>query len=329
MRIQNLRDTLEAQQASIYFGAVGAAVIAAWAIPGTVAFEALVNPTLALMLFVTFLQVPLAELGQAFARFRFLAALLVANFIAIPLLTVLLTQQLLPDDPVLRLGAFLVLLAPCIDYVVTFSSMGGANARLLLAATPALLIAQILLLPLYLRLLLGDAAAELVQPAPFVHAFLWLIVMPLALAALLQFWTARSTAGKRLSDKLALLPVLATAVVLFVVVAAVVPRMRGAADATLSVMPLYLAYAVTAPLVGWAVGRLFCLETSARRAVAFSAGTRNSLVVLPLAFSISGAVPILPAIIVTQTLVELFSEMVYVRVALKFGHAEPVAPRTS
>jgi ACR3 family arsenite transporter len=64
--------------------------------------------------------------------------------------------------------------------------------------------------------------------------------------------------------------------------------------------------------------------------VAFSAGTRNSLVVLPLALVVPGAIPILPAVIVTQTLVELVAELVYVRWLAQFGkkrEAASIAPR--
>ncbi|MNR45157.1 hypothetical protein D3C85_1639770 [compost metagenome] len=53
--------------------------------------------------------------------------------------------------------------------------------------------------------------------------------------------------------------------------------------------------------------------------MAFSAATRNSLVVLPLALAVPGAVPILPAIIVAQTMVELVSELIYIRVIPKLG----------
>jgi ACR3 family arsenite efflux pump ArsB len=48
--------------------------------------------------------------------------------------------------------------------------------------------------------------------------------------------------------------------------------------------------------------------------VAFSGATRNSLVVLPLALAVPGAIPLLPAVIVTQTLVELVASLVYIRV---------------
>jgi ACR3 family arsenite transporter len=217
------------------------------------------------------------------------------------------------------------LLTPCIDYVVTFAHLGRADARLVLAATPTLLIAQMVLLPVYLRLFLGDAAAGLVQLGPFVHAFVWLIAVPLVLAAVVQLWAAKATIGLRASSVLGLLPVPATALVLFIVILAVVPQLGSAIDAALSVVPLYIAFALAAPLIGWGVSRLFRLDAPAGRAVAFSAGTRNSLVVLPLALVIPGAIPILPTIIVTQTLVELTAELVYVRWLAQFGRKRELA----
>lgn len=316
--MQDTRDALEQRQIPIYFAAVALAAVAAWALPGTGLLERAINPALALMLYVTFLQVPVAELRRAFGQVRFLAALMVANFIVVPVLVWALLQ-FLPADPLLRLGVLLVLLAPCIDYVVTFSHLGRADARLLLAATPALLIAQMLALPGYLGLFLGEDAARLVQAGPFVHAFIWLIALPLALAAATQLWAARSPRGASASAWLGLLPVPATALVLFVVIASVLPQLGPATHAAWSVVPVYAAFAVAAPALGWLVARAFRLPAPAGRAVAFSAGTRNSLVVLPLALAVPGAIPVLPAVIVTQTLVELLAELAYVRVIALWG----------
>lgn len=313
----SIKDTLEERQVFIYFAAVGVAVAVAMVVPGTTALESAINPALALMLYVTFLQVPLADLSRSLANGRFLAALLVANF-AVPLLVAGMLA-LMPADPVLRFGMLLVLLAPCIDYVVTFSHLGRADAKLLLAATPSLLVVQMVMLPVYLRLLLDADAAALVQPEPFIDAFVWLIAVPLVLAGVTQVWANRSSVGKKASNALGLVPVPATALVLFTVVAAVLPQLASARGAVTSALPFYVAFAVIAPLVGWAVARAFRLETTAGRAVAFSAGTRNSLVVLPLALSVPGAIPVLPAIIVAQTLVELVGELVYVRWIARFG----------
>ena len=316
--MSQIRETLENRQVVIYFGSIVLAAVIAFLVPGTSALDAAINPALALMLFVTFLQVPLADLRRAFTRVRFLGALMVTNFLVVPLLVALLVQ-LLPDDPMIRLGLLMVLLTPCIDYVVTFAHLGRADAKLLLASTPALLIAQMILLPVYLRAFLGADAANLVHLGPFFHAFIWLIAVPLVLAAAVQLWAARSQAGNLAAEKLGLFPVPATALVLFVVVAAMFPQLRMATDAALRVAPLYVVFAVAAPILGWMVARIFSLEVAAGRAVAFSAGTRNSLVILPLALAVPGAIPVLPAIIITQTIVELISELIYIRLIPKLG----------
>lgn len=325
MRAQQVREMLENRQIAIYFCAVAAAAGLAAMVPGTAAFESAINPALALMLFITFLQVPVAELKRAFTQLRFLVALLVANFIVVPLLVMVLVQ-FLPADPLLRLGVLMVLLTPCIDYVVTFAHLGRADARLLLAATPALLGAQMLLLPGYLGLFLGDEAAGLVQLGPFVHAFIWLIAAPLVLAGLTQIWAAKNHLASRVVTVLGLLAVPATAGVLFIVIAAVLPQLGPACSAALLVVPIYVAFAIVAPWLGWLVARMFRLEVAAGRAIAFSAGSRNSLVVLPLALAVPGAVPVLPALIVTQTLVELVAELAYVRLLARLGHESVVAP---
>lgn len=312
----SLRDVLERWQAPIYLVTVVLAAVMAWQFDGMQALEVTINPALALMLYVTFLQVPWTALRAVWVQGRFLLALLVTNFVAIPLLVGVLSLML-PSDDLLRFGVLLVLLAPCIDYVVTFAHMGKADARLLLACTPVLLVVQMLLLPFYIEVMLGSQAADWVQLGAFVDAFIWLIVAPLALAVATQRWAQRSSTGQRWSAVLALLPVPATAMVLFVVMAAVVPQLGAAPDAVRQVLPVYVAFAVLAPAVAWCVAQLFKLPAPAARAVAFSGSTRNSLVVLPLALAVPGAMPVLPAVIVAQTLVELLSELVYIQLMPK------------
>lgn len=316
--MSRIKDGLETHQAPIYLATVALAALTAWQMPGTAVLEVAINPALALMLYVTFLQVPLADLGRALVSGRFLVVVLVANFVAVPLLVGAMAG-FMPDDALLRFGILLVLLAPCIDYVVTFAHMGRADARLLLAATPSLLAVQMLLLPLCLGLFLGRDAHHLVLPGPFVSAFIWLMAAPLVLAGATQWWASRRRARAWLLSVLGHLPVPATALVLFTVVAAVVPQLGLALDAAVSALPFYVAFAVLAPCIGWGIARVGRLDAPAGRAVAFSTGTRNSLVVLPLALAVPGAMPVLPAVIVTQTLVELLSELVYVRWIAGFG----------
>jgi arsenite transporter len=306
------KEFLENRQVFVYLVAVFVAAMTAMFVPRAETLEIAINPALAVMLFVTFLQVPLSEVKKACTNVRFLAALLAANFVALPPFVVVLTKAF-GVAPAAQVGVLLVLLTPCIDYVVVFAHLGRANSRLILATTPVLLIAQLLLLPLFLGLFLGKDASRLIHVGPFVHAFVQLIVIPLGLSGLFQAWASRSRLGGRLSAGLGMLPVPATALVLFFVVASMASRLGSTMNTALQVAPIYVAFAVIAPLIGWIVGRLFGVDASAGRSIAFSAGTRNSLVVLPLALAVPQTTVSLPAIIITQTLVELLSELLYVR----------------
>lgn len=320
------REWLERRQIALYLAAILLAILQGLTLPIHAPSSQAISLALALMLYATFLQLPLGELGRALRHPRFLAALLLTQFLVIPLLLTLLLP-LLPDQPLLRLGILLVLLTPCIDYVVPFAQLGRADVRPLLAATPLLLMLQMVLLPLYLHLFLGAQAAQHIQPAPFITAFLQLVVLPLCLAALTQTLCRRSRRGQAIAHGLALLPVPSCALVLWVVVASMLTHLEAAADAALQAaadaalqsMPIYLLFAAVAPLSGWGMARLWRLDAPQGRAIAFSAATRNSLVVLPLALAIPGALPLLPAVIVSQTLVELLSELVYIRLIARLG----------
>lgn len=282
--MERFRTWLEANQIAVYFAAIALGVLSAFSIPVVRKLEWSINPALALLLFATFLQVPLSDLPKSFLNKRFLLCLLIVNFAVMPLIVAALVT-FLPADPMLRLGVLLVLLTPCIDYVVTFTHLGRGDAKLLLAATPLLLILQMLLLPLYLGIFLGPTAARLVEPGPFFDAFIWLIAAPLALAGIVQAGTTQCAGVARFSTVLGLLAVPATALVLFLVLASVTPRVGEASAAALAALPIYLAYAVIAPLCGWLAACAGRLDPPAARAVAFSAATRNSLVVLPFAFA--------------------------------------------
>ena len=85
-----------------------------------------------------------------------------------------------------------MLLTPCVDYVIVFTGIAGGAKERLLAAAPLLMLAQMLLLPFYLWLFVGAEFVEAVDLAPFVEAFLLLIVLPLVTAGLTQLAAART-----------------------------------------------------------------------------------------------------------------------------------------
>lgn len=320
-----LVERMEVHQVAVYVGAMVAGALVGWAAPGLApGLEHAVNPVLGALLFVTFLQVPAAELFRSLRDGRFLAAVLVVNFVVVPLVVAAMFV-LLPADQAVRIGVLLVLLCPCIDYVIVFSGLAGGSSRRLLAATPLLLVAQMVLLPGFLYLFMGAELAEVVEVGPFVEAFLVLIVIPLALAWTVQGWAARRPAGRRAADAAGTTMVPLMAATLLTVVASQVPKIGDSLGDVAAVVPFYVAFLVVMAFAGLAVARLFRLGTPAGRAVVFTGATRNSLVVLPLALALPDRFAAAGAVVVTQTLVEVVGMVVYVRLVPRLLPANDVS----
>ncbi|WP_435975385.1 bile acid:sodium symporter [Streptomyces sp. Qhu_M48] len=319
---------MEHHQVAIYLAAMAAGGLAGWLAPAAgPGLEQAISPVLGALLFVTFLQVPAAALFRSLRDGRFLAAALAVNFVVVPLVVAAMFA-LLPADQAVRLGFLLVMLCPCVDYVIVFCGLAGGSGRRLLAATPLLLVAQMLLLPGFLYLFLGAGPADVVEAGPFLDAFLVLIVVPLALAWALQAWAARRPAGRRVSAAASATMVPLMAATLLTVVASQVPELGDNLTDVAGVLPFYAAFLVIMAFAGRGVARLFRLDVPAGRAVVFTGATRNSLVVLPLALALPDTLAVAAVVVVTQTLVELLGMVVYVRLVPRLVPAgQPVPPR--
>ncbi|MEH6621197.1 MAG: arsenic resistance protein [Dietzia maris] len=316
---------MERHQVSLYLAALvlgGVVGVAAPAVAGPA--ELAIQPVLALLLYATFLGIPFARVGRSLRDWRFLGTILAVNFVAVPPITWLLTR-IVAHDQVLLVGVLFVLLTPCIDYVLVFAGLAGADVHRLLAATPLLMAAQVALLPLYLWLFVGSEFVAAVELEPFVEAFVLLIALPLAAAALTQFVAGRgeptraaragrvSGVGRAVEQgaTAAMVPLMVATLAL--VVASQISAVSERLGALLLVVPVYVVFAMVMVPVGMAAGRLAGLDVPGRRAIAFSGATRNSLVVLPLVLALPAAFDLAALVVVTQTLVELVAMVVLVR----------------
>lgn len=308
------RDTLEQNQIPVYFASVLLAAVVGLLAPSMAhGLASLVTPAIAVLMYAMFLQIPFLDLRQGLGNKCFMSALLLANFILIPLLVWSLTRGL-ADHPAILIGALLVLLTPCIDYVVVFTHIGKGDSRLMLAATPILLLLQLLLLPVYMGVMLGAQSQVVVSVGPFVEAFLLLIVAPMVLAVLTTSLSRRSTVISAWNGAWAWLPVPAMALVLMVVIGSQITAVVRDIGLLAPVIPVYIGFLLLAPVIGALASRLFKLPATTARAVTFSASTRNSLVVLPLALALPEDIRgLAAAAVITQTLVELVGELLYIR----------------
>lgn len=309
------REQLEKNQIPIYFAAVILAVIGGLITPVfSQALSVLVTPAIAVLMYAMFLQIPFLDLRKGLSNKRFMLALLVANFVAIPLMVWALTRGI-TEHPAILLGALLVLLTPCIDYVVVFTHIGKGDSKLTLAATPVLLLLQLVLLPMYLAFMLDGDSAIVISIGPFIEAFVVLIALPLLLAVATAAGVKRSRAVAGWNSAWAWMPVPAMAIVLVVVIASQITFVLRDMDKVLPIVPVYIGFMLLAPLVGAFVAKAFKLPAETARSVAFSSSTRNSLVVLPLALALPEDIRgLAAAAVITQTLIELVSELIYIRV---------------
>ena len=303
---------MERRQVPLYLAALALGTATGLILPDAAgALEPAINPILIALLYATFLGVPLTRLRTAVADARFVVALLIVNFVLAPLVVAALSRPV-SDSPALLTGLLLVLLAPCVDYVMVFTRLAGGAWERILAASPVLMLAQTLLLPIWLAALAGPGLAS-ISRRPFALAFIFMIALPLGLSALTQWVSARYRPVARVqSGTTALMVPLMMATLVFVV-ASQVPYVASRPDVVARVVPLFVTFALVMPAVGDVAGRTAHQGRQERLALAFSGTTRNSLVVLPLALALPDSMGMAPIAVVTQTLVELVVMAIGVR----------------
>jgi len=134
------REKLENNQVFLYVIVLLLAVVVGLFTP-TIGkqLDVTISFVIAILMYSMFSQIPFTSLKESFSNRRFIGALLTVNYIAVPFIVWLLTM-LLPDHPPLLLGVYLVLLTPCIDYVIVFTALGRGNEKAMLVSTPILFI---------------------------------------------------------------------------------------------------------------------------------------------------------------------------------------------
>lgn len=304
---------LERDQVALYLGALAAGVLLGMGVPAVAQpAQTAINPVIALLLYATFLGVPFGRIGQALRDWRFLVTTLVLNFVVVPVV-VLALSRIVAHDVVLLVGVLLVLLTPCIDYVIVFTGLAGGAQERLLAAAPILMIGQMLLLPGYLWLFVGADVIHTIDLQPFVEALVVLIVLPLAAAGLTRLAAARTRWGHSLAGGVQAAMVPLMMLTLATVVAAQISGVGRQVTSLLLVVPVFVLFAAVMVPLGILAARLAQLDVPSARAVVFSGVTRNSLVILPLALALPAGFDLAPLVVVTQTLVELVVMVVLVR----------------
>ena len=304
---------MERRQIPLYLAALAVGAGLGLLVPGAAdLLEPTISPVLVLLMYLTFLSVPFGAITTAVRDQRFLLTVVLVNFAVVPLLVLGLTRFVAHDQAVV-VGMVFVLLCPCVDYVIVFTGLAGGAQTRLLAATPVLMLGQMLLLPAYLWLFVGAEAVLAVDPGPFLGAFAMIIVLPLVVAMLTQRAAVANRWAAALQERAlrAIVPVMM--LTLAVVVASQIHGVGARLGALVGPAMLYAVFAAVMVPIGMVAGQAAQLDVPGRRAVVFAGATRNSLVVLPLVLALPAGYALAPLVVVTQTLVELVAMVLFVR----------------
>lgn len=300
------RQILEKYQAGILLLAIIAGLIIGAVQPVFAAnLDQLIWTFVGVLLYASFTQVPLRDLRTAFLDQRFLTAAVVGNFVILPCIVWVLLS-LLPDDPAIRIGVILVLLVPCTDWFITFTQLGRGDTRRAIAFVPLSLLLQLVLLPVYLWLFLDMAIVTEFIRAELLWAFGGLIVLPLSAAYVTQHWAAANKNQTKVLDSLAWIPVPLLACVVLLIAASqfhIIADSSALLGQVFVVFALFMALAVSLARV---LTSILALPNDQGRTLAFSFGTRNSFVVLPVALALPASFEAAIVVIVFQSLIELF-----------------------
>lgn len=261
--------------------------------------ERAISPALILVLLAVFYRAPLERLRAAFGHRRYLVAALGVNFLLCPLVAYGLGWLFLRDEPALWVGLVLVLVTPCTDWYLVFTSLARGDVPLNLALLPWNLVLQLTLLPLYLY---GLTRAVLPLDVGLAgRSLLLYVVLPLALAqGLRKFFSGPASEQRMVWLQYAALAALLVAMFAHQGRAVLEqPQVLGRLLPPLGLYFLLLALAAAA------VGRWLSFSPPTRAALVSTACARNSPLTLSLALVLFPAYPLVALAQVLEPLVEL------------------------
>jgi ACR3 family arsenite transporter len=284
------------------------------------------------MMYPAMTNVRLGEIGAAFRSPRQLGVVLFFNYLVAPFVMLGLANVFV-SDPELHTGLVLYGLAPCIAMVIIFTFLAKGNTPMALVFVALNSIAQMLLIPVYARLLIGNVSFDVWVVAESVVLYLGLPLV-LAVATRMLVVRRRGEAGmdalKPALNGLSILGLLFTLIVMFSLKGDLILQRPGIVLEMAIPMALFfgLMFFVVL-LVGWRLG--FPYRDAV--AVAFNATGRDFEIAIAIAITAFSPTVALATVVgpLIEVPVMLFLVWSAMRLAPRlFGvRALPVVPATA
>lgn len=144
----------------------------------------LIMPSLMVMLFLVFLQIPLKDIVKSFSNKKFTMTAICINFIWTPILIFILGKLFLGDKPSLLIGFVMLMVTPCTDWYLIFTGITKGNVALGASILPLNLILQLVLLPIYV-FLIGGSSVD-IEVISLLKGVVTSLIIPLVLAVIFR-----------------------------------------------------------------------------------------------------------------------------------------------
>lgn len=147
----------------------------------------LIEVFLMMLLYILFLPIDLKQIRKSFTNVRFTLTAVAINFVFTPLFGYLLGKAFFPSELEIRIGLLMLLVTPCTDWYLVFTGLSKGNVELGMSILPLNLILQILLLPVYLLVLIGNEVT--MDVAYLLGSVATVLVIPFMLACITKLIT--------------------------------------------------------------------------------------------------------------------------------------------
>lgn len=162
--------------------------------------EYLIMPSLTIMLFLVFIQVPLRKIGSSFKNIKFTLTSIIINFIWVPILVFILGRLFLNNNPELLIGFIMLMVTPCTDWYLIFTGIAKGNVALGSSILPLNLILQLLMLPVYI-LLIGGTSVH-IDIISLAKGVIFSLMIPLLCSIVVRKFIINKISNRKFEEKL-------------------------------------------------------------------------------------------------------------------------------
>ena len=177
-------DNINKFQSLVILGMVFIGIILGQINPIQIYSEYIIMPSLMIMLFLVFIQIPLKDITKSFKNIKFTLTSVCINFIWTPILIFILGKVFLKDNPSLLIGFVMLMVTPCTDWYLIFTGIAKGNVALGASILPLNFILQLLLLPVYIFLIAGSSVK--IDFINLTESMIMSLFIPLILATLFR-----------------------------------------------------------------------------------------------------------------------------------------------